>query len=191
MVNEECSPVRPRRHEDGGSRLDEPALTSLIRNHTAPLLRYVTRLTFNDRQLAEDIVQETFLRVWKRPDVVNDRYASLGPWLFTVARNLVNDHKRVRAARPVEINDSELASYPAERDLIDETLVAQAVRQAMARLTPEHRTVLLQIYHRGLTFADVAQELGIPVGTVKSRTHYALRSLRAVLESQRADHLRW
>jgi len=90
--------------------MDEAILTYLIRDYTERLHRYVTRLTFHDVQLAEDIVHETFLKVWQRPDVINNRYASIGPWLFTVARNLVNDHKRSRMTRATEVNDAELAS---------------------------------------------------------------------------------
>jgi RNA polymerase sigma-70 factor (ECF subfamily) len=175
-------PERRRQPDNPGARMDESMLADLVRDYSAPLLRYVTKLLFNDQQLAEDIVQETFLRVWQRPHVVNDRFYSIGPWLFTVARNLVNDHKRMLMARPAEVSDAKLASLAEERDQIDETLLAQAMRQAMARLTPEHRAVLNQIYHHDQSFVDAAKQFDIPVGTVKSRIHYALRSLRSALD---------
>jgi RNA polymerase sigma-70 factor, ECF subfamily len=168
-------------HDRPEPRMDEPTLTELIREYSVPLLGYVTKLTFNDRQLAEDIVQETFVRAWQRPHVLNSRHSTVGPWLFTVARNLVNDHRRSRATRPTEVSDGELATFPEERDWISETLLAQDMRRAMARLTPRQRAVLSYVYHRDLSFEDVARRLGIPVGTVKSRTHYALRSLRSIL----------
>jgi RNA polymerase sigma-70 factor (ECF subfamily) len=69
-----------------------------------------------------------------------------------------------------------------ERDPIDETVQADAMRQAMARLTTEHRAVLAQVYYRGLSIVDAAAELGIPAGAVRSRTYHALRSLRVVLD---------
>jgi RNA polymerase sigma-70 factor, ECF subfamily len=166
---------------DSGATLDEPSLAELMRDFSAPLYRYVKRLTFNNCQLAEEVVQETFVRAWQRPDIVNDRYSSIGPWLFTVARNLVNDHKRVRMARPAEVNDAELTNLPTERDPIEETLLAEVVRQAVAKLSPEHRAVICQIYSRDMSFEAAAKRLGIPVGTVKSRTHYALRSLRSIM----------
>jgi RNA polymerase sigma-70 factor (ECF subfamily) len=132
-------------------------------------------------QLAEDIVQETFLKVWQRPDVINNRHASIGPWLFTVARNLVCDHKRRRMARATEVNnDAELTTIPDWRDPIGDNLQAQAIWQTVALLRPQHQAVLLLIYHHDRSLQDAAQRLGIPIGTVKSRTHHALRSLRTM-----------
>jgi|SRR5215470_981763 len=165
-----------------GATMDDATLTRLVRDYTEPLLRYVTRLTFNDPQLAEDIVQETFVKVWQRPDVVNNRYSSIGPWLFTVARNLVNDHKRMRMARAIEVSDAELTTIPDQRDPIGDSLQAHAIWQAVARLTPQHRAVLVQVYHHDRSLMDAAKRLGIPVGTVKSRTHHALRSLRTIID---------
>lgn len=69
-----------------------------------------------------------------------------------------------------------------ERDHIDESVQAHAMRQAMARLSPEHRAVLAHVHYRGLSIVDAAEVLGIPAGTVKSRTYYALRSLRIALD---------
>jgi RNA polymerase sigma-70 factor, ECF subfamily len=176
------SPARRSPPPRTGATMDEATLTDLVRDYTEPLLRYVSRLTFNDLQLAEDIVQETFLKVWQRPDVVNNRYSSIGPWLFTVARNLVNDHKRMRMARAIEVSDAELTAIPDQRDPIGESLQAHAIWQAVARLTPQHRAVLVQVYHHDRSLMDAAKRLGIPVGTVKSRTHHALRSLRTIID---------
>ncbi len=168
--------------EPRGPRMDDGAVTELVRDFGAPLRRYVGKLTLNDAQLAEDVVQETLVRAWQRPNIVNNRYSSIRPWLFTVARNLVNDHWRARKARPTEVSETELATVAEERDPIDETVRAHAMRQAMARLSPEHRDVLAQVYYRGLSIVDTAEALGVPAGTVKSRTYYALRSLRLILD---------
>lgn len=168
--------------------MDVATLTNLIKNYTEPLHRYVTRLTFNDVQLAEDIVQEAFLKAWQHPDIMNNQYASIGPWLFTVARNLVLDHKRRRMARPIEVTNTELTTIPDWRDPIGDSLQTQTIWQAVALLAPPHQAVLLQIYHHDQSVLDAAQRLGIPIGTVKSRTHHALRSLRTMLEQ--AVHIR-
>jgi RNA polymerase sigma-70 factor, ECF subfamily len=176
------SPARQAPPQRPGATMDDATLTCLVRDYTEPLLRYVTRLTFNDLQLAEDIVQETFVKVWQRPDVVNNRYSSIGPWLFTVARNLVNDHKRMRMARATEVSDAELTTIPDQHDPIGDSLQAHAIWQAVARLTPQHRAVLVQVYHHDRSLMDAAKRLGIPVGTVKSRTHHALRSLRTIID---------
>lgn len=164
-------------------RMDERTMIDLVRDFAKPLHRYVSRLTSHDTQLAEDVVQETLVRAWQRPHIVNNQYSSMRPWLFTVARNLVNDYWRARKSRPAEVGDGELAAMAEERDQIDETVQAHAMREAMARLSPEHRAVLVQIYYHGLSIVDAAETLGIPAGTVKSRTYYALRSLRLALDS--------
>jgi RNA polymerase sigma-70 factor (ECF subfamily) len=162
--------------------MDDRTMAEVVRDCSVALHRYVSRLTAHDTQLAEDVVQETLLRAWQRPNIVNNRYSSIRPWLFTVARNLVHDHWRARKSRPAEVGDAELDTVAEERDHIDETVQAHAMRQAMARLSPEHRAVLAQVYYRGLSIVDAAAALGVPVGTVKSRSYYALRSLRLALE---------
>jgi RNA polymerase sigma-70 factor, ECF subfamily len=161
--------------------LDDAALTSLIREHEATLLRYVSAMIFNDRLLAEDIVQETLLRAWQRPPLPAGSYQSLRPWLFTVARNLVRDHARARKARPQEVHDEFLLQVRNIDNPIDRLVDVQMIRQALMRLTPAHRGVLVRLYYQRLPFADVATELGIPVGTVKSRANAALTLLRQIL----------
>lgn len=175
------SPPESKPSAGPGATMDETTLGGLIRDYSAPLHGYVSKLTWGDRQLAEDIVQETFLRIWQRPNVLTTGHASVGPWLFKVARNLVNDHRRVRKNKPIEINVAELALLPEERDMIDEALLVQDMRRAMAQLTLQHRVILTQVYYHDRSFEDVAKSLRIPIGTAKSRTHHALRSLRIVL----------
>lgn len=162
--------------------MDEPTMRSVITELSAPLHRYVSRLTCDDRYLAEEVVQETMVRAWQRPGIVNDRHSSVRPWLFTVARNLVHDHRRARRARPAEVCSTELATVPEERDAIDDAVRAHVVRQAIAHLIPVHREVLAHVYYGGLSLADTAALLGAPVGTVKSRVYYALRALRVALD---------
>jgi len=162
--------------------MDKATLAELVRDNAEPLLRHVTRLTFNDWQLAEDIVQETFLKVWQRPEVVNRRYSSIRPWLFTVARNLVNDHKRMRMARAIEVNNAELIAVADQRDPIGDCLQAHAIWQAVQQLTLQQQAVLVQVYRHDRSVVDTAKRLGIPIGTVKSRAHHALRSLRTMLD---------
>ncbi|MEV4319984.1 sigma-70 family RNA polymerase sigma factor [Actinocrispum sp. NPDC049592] len=162
--------------------MDEPTLAGVIREYGVPLRRYVAKLTSNDRHLAEEVVQETLVRAWQRPAIVDSRHSSVRPWLFTVARNLVNDHWRARRTRPAVLGEAELAGIPEARDRIDETVQAQVMQGALARLAPVHRQVLAHVYYSGLSLADTAALLGIPVGTVKSRIYYGLRSLRAILD---------
>jgi RNA polymerase sigma-70 factor (ECF subfamily) len=102
-------------------------------------------------------------------------------WLHTVARNLVIDDWRSRRVHP-EVPVAEVPDDGGEPDRSDELLLSWVVAEALTRLSREHRDVLLECYYRGRPVAEAARRLGIPEGTVKSRTHYALRALRLALE---------
>jgi RNA polymerase sigma-70 factor (ECF subfamily) len=164
-----------------GRTADEQLLRAMYTDHGGPLLGYVLRLTGGDRQQAEDIVQETLLRAWRHPEALTER--PVRPWLFTVARNLVVDAHRARQSRPPESGDSLLAAMPAADD-IDRALESWTVAEAMADLSPQHRAVIIETYYRGCSVAEAAAMLGIPPGTVKSRTYYALRALKLALEER-------
>jgi RNA polymerase sigma-70 factor, ECF subfamily len=159
----------------------EDLVRSLYDEHGASLLAYATRLT-NDRAAAEDIVQETLLRAWKHADALTAEKGSVRGWLLTVARNIVTDRARARAVRPPEV--AEVAESPSvERDHADQIVDSMAMLGALDSLSPEHREVLIEIYYKGRTVTEAAQALGIAAGTVKSRSYYALRALRAVMSS--------
>ncbi|SDY83462.1 RNA polymerase sigma-70 factor, ECF subfamily [Amycolatopsis xylanica] len=163
-------------------KMDSATLREVMDEHEAALRRYVRKLTGTDVQLAEDIVQETLLRAWQRPEALTTRHTSIRPWLYTVARNLVCDHWRARKARPLEVDDTGLDTVAVAKDEIASVELTHAMREAMDRLRPEHRAVLAQLYFRDLSIKDTARELGIPLGTVKSRTYNALRALRQAVE---------
>lgn len=141
------------------------------------MLHFLLGLTFGDRQRAEDLSQETLLRAWQHPEAFDAPYDSMRPWLFTVARRLAIDARRSRQARPTEVSDVVLESAPARENTADSAVRALDVREAVRTLSPEHRAVLVQIYFRGLSVGETAEVLGIPAGTVKSRSYYALRLL--------------
>ncbi|MFB7918258.1 sigma-70 family RNA polymerase sigma factor [Streptomyces sp. NPDC056061] len=159
------------------TRTDERALADLQREHGPALFRFLLGLTFGDRQRAEDLLQETLVRAWQHPEAFDASYASMRPWLFTVARRLAIDARRSRQARPVEVGDVVLETVAEEEDPAEATVSALDVREAVRDLGPEHRAVLVQMYFRGLSVDETAQVLGIPPGTVKSRSYYALRRL--------------
>ncbi|MEO8908453.1 MAG: sigma-70 family RNA polymerase sigma factor [Microbacteriaceae bacterium] len=161
---------------------DEAALLRTLHDeHAGPLWRYVVHLT-GDRALADDIVQETLMRAWRKPSVLDQHEASARAWLFTVARNLVIDGKR-SAKNLHEIGTDTLP----ERDTGDETdalLDSWLVADALATLSSEHRAVIVHAYYGGRSVAEIARELDIPAGTVKSRMHYGLRALRLALQEK-------
>ncbi|MEU3217521.1 sigma-70 family RNA polymerase sigma factor [Streptomyces sp. NPDC006971] len=156
---------------------DERALADLQREHGPALFRFLLGLTFGDRQRAEDLLQETLVRAWQHPEAFDAPYASMRPWLFTVARRLAIDARRSSQSRPAEVSDVVLEATVGEHDTAEATVAALDVREAVRALSPEHRAVLVQMYFRGLSVGETAEVLGIPAGTVKSRSYYALRRL--------------
>ena len=92
------------------------------------------------------------------------------------------DRRRARSKRPTEVSDAALAIIPTSIDDLDAALTSWTVQHALAKLSPEHRSVLIQVYYRGHSIAEAAEMLGVPVGTVKSRSYYALRALRLALQ---------
>jgi RNA polymerase sigma-70 factor (ECF subfamily) len=160
-------------------------IRSIYNKYAGPLLGVAMKLTGGDRHWAEDVVQETLLRAWRHADVLlaNDESRSLMPWLATVARRIVINDWRGRGARHKDIDDAAL-TMPAVADDTERALHRLIVLGALARLTPAHRRVVVERYLHGRSIAEIAQMVGIPPGTVKSRMHYALRVMRAALNSR-------
>jgi RNA polymerase sigma-70 factor, ECF subfamily len=158
----------------------EAKLRALYDEHAAPLLAYALRLTSGDRGKAEDIVQETLIRAWRNLDSLDPAGGPIRPWLYTVAKRLAIDAHRARIARPSEVGDTMLGLVPAAGE-IEQTLDRIVVTDALGALSAEHRAVLIETYYRGASVADAAARLGVPAGTVKSRSYYALRALKLAL----------
>ena len=159
---------------------DEALVTALYSQHAAALWSFVVPLVGGDRVRAQDVVQETMLRAWRHPEVLDGARGPVRPWLFTVARHIVVDEwRRHRSDRDVPL---ELGAEAAEDDRTDAVLDSWIVGDALTRLSPDHRAVLEQCYFQGRSTADAARVLGVPEGTVKSRAHYALRALRLALQ---------
>jgi RNA polymerase sigma-70 factor, ECF subfamily len=148
--------------------------------HAAALWGFCLHLT-SDPVRAEDVVQETLLRAWQHAEVLDERRGSVRSWLFTVARNIVIDEWRTKRSQ----NERSTDQLPEPGDPIDQTdtlLQSWVVAEAITSLSLEHRAVLMECYYRGRSVAEASRRLGVPEGTVKSRTHYALRALRLALE---------
>jgi RNA polymerase sigma-70 factor, ECF subfamily len=165
----------------GRQRVSAELMTEMYKVHHRVLFKFALSLTFGDRQRAEDVVQEVFLRLWRHPEVLAGQCETIRPWLFTVTRRVVMDGLRARAARPAEVSDACLEYRGCGEDDMDNAIIAHEFRQALRTLTPTQRAVLVDLYYRGYSFAEIAERLSIPVGTVKSRSYYALRALRAAL----------
>jgi RNA polymerase sigma-70 factor, ECF subfamily len=149
--------------------------------HAGALWGYCLRLTGHDRARAEDVVQETLLRAWRNFPALDESHGSLRAWLFRVARNIVIDEWRTKRSQS-EVTVADVPEGRGEADRTDQMLLSWVVADALTRLSAEHRAVLLECYYRGQSVAEASRRLGVPEGTVKSRTHYALRALRLALE---------
>jgi RNA polymerase sigma-70 factor (ECF subfamily) len=149
--------------------------------HGPELYRFALR-SLGDSGLAEEAVQNTYLRAWRNADRFDDDLGSLRTWLFAIIRNVIIDVARARRVRPAPATEADAIEIGEPDHDIDRMLLAWQVEEALLRLSDEHRTVLVETYYRSRPHAAVAAELGVPVGTIKSRVYYALRQLRLALE---------
>jgi RNA polymerase sigma-70 factor, ECF subfamily len=163
---------------------DPERFAVLFDRHAPHIYRYLARRA--DRQVADDLVAETFLAAFAKRDRYDLSYADARPWLYGIATNLVGQHRRdqarqdrIRAAVPAE------PAVPGHADRVAADVTAQATRTlleaALASLSTGDRDVLLLIAWEQLTYQEVSRALGIPVGTVQSRMHRARTKVRQAL----------
>jgi RNA polymerase sigma-70 factor (ECF subfamily) len=156
-------------------------MKALYDEHAAVLWRYALRLT-GDASQAEDVVQETLLRAWQHPEVIGDERSSRA-WLFTVARNMIiDDRHSARHRNAVSSIDNPSTPEYFAPDEVNAALDRLLITDAMAQLAADHRAVIERSYYRGWTTAQIAADLDIAEGTVKSRLHYGARALRLTLQ---------
>ena len=185
------------------------ALASLYDRHANAVFAAACRLT-SDRGVAEEVVQDTFLALWDRADSFNPTVGSLSAWLHTIARNRTVDRLRAAGRRPQFVappsgfDDGVSESQLLERAASSGTIVAGSVEpagpeaayaskeiratidEALGAMVTEERTVIVLAYRDGLSQTEIAERLGWPLGTVKTRTRRALRRLREVLDEHHA-----
>lgn len=126
---------------------------------------------------------ETLLRAWQHPEVIGDTARPARAWLFTVARNMIIDERRSARFRNV-VGSTDQSGTPEQStpDEVNAALDRLLIADALAQLSAEHRAVIQRSYYRGWSTAQIATDLGIAEGTVKSRLHYAVRALRLTLQ---------
>jgi RNA polymerase sigma-70 factor (ECF subfamily) len=154
--------------------------------HGGEIFRFCHRLV-DDRGLAEEAVQETFLRAWRAKGRWNPDIASVRTWLFSIARNVCIDLLRARNVRPrlapggADEPDRPTArgsEDPAYDALLEEWMLEEGLR----RIRDEQRHAIVETYLKGRPYAEVAAETGVPEGTIRTRVFYGLKALRLTLE---------
>jgi RNA polymerase sigma-70 factor, ECF subfamily len=165
--------------------LPDAALRSAYEAHGPELYRFARR-ALGDSGQAEDAVQEAFVRAWRASDRYDPARASQRTWLFAILRNVVIDQVRARRSRPALALDGDRPEARPDGhadEAIDRVLTGWQVDAALGTLREDQRRVLVEVHWRGRPYAEVAAELGVPEGTVKSRVYYGLRAMRSVLEA--------
>jgi RNA polymerase sigma-70 factor (ECF subfamily) len=154
---------------------DHEAFTAIV-DLTVARLDAAARLILRDPELARDAVQESLIRAWRDLPGLRDP-DRLDAWLHRLIVNACLDIARRRQRRPIEVEIIDL-DRPAASDISSDVANRQVLDEALRRLDPPHRAVVVLHYFLGMPVPDVAKAIGIPVGTAKSRLHYALATMR-------------
>jgi RNA polymerase sigma-70 factor (ECF subfamily) len=204
MTGEWTGPSTDEALVEAIARGSDEALALLYDRHADAIFATASRLT-SDRQVAEEVVQETFLALWNRADRFDRATGSLAAWLHTIARNRTVDRLRAAGRRPnlfplsAAAGEGEDDTGALERLAASGTVVGGAtdglgpessleagelrdmLRAALADMPEVERTVIVLAYREDLSQSEIADRLSWPIGTVKTRTRRALRRLREVL----------
>lgn len=167
---------------DVASRRDWQAFVLLFQ-HFGPRLKTFYMRSATSSGVADDLVQETMMSVWRKAAQFDPTRAGVSTWIFTIARNLRIDHMR-RLRDPSALPYESVEAPPSQEAIVLGLEGEARVRRAMASLSDEQQTVLQLTYFGEKSQSEIASELGIPLGTVKSRTRLALARLRTILDEE-------
>ncbi|ABU58126.1 MAG: DNA-directed RNA polymerase sigma-70 factor [Roseiflexus sp.] len=173
------------------ARRDSSALEHLYDRYARVVYATALRMLRNT-EMAEDIVQETFWRVWRRSASFAVGRGQVAGWIFGIAHNLCIDELRRQRSRPITVQsereEQAMFEQPDEQnDVVGEAIARERRRMilwALAQIPPEQREVLELAYFGGLSQSEIAQRLNSPIGTVKTRTRLALQKMRDLLHNQ-------
>ena len=181
MASSDATLVERLPFDRGGGELRE-----LYRRYAPELFGFATN-ALGDRELAEEVVQDVFAQLWRHAEEYDQSRASVRTWLYAIARNRIIDARRRAAARPQRGEDDALESAAEIDAALDHAVLRWQVTSALARLSAPHREVIRLAHYGGLTMREIADRTGVPLGTVKSRTSYALRHLRLVFDEMEIE----
>jgi RNA polymerase sigma-70 factor, ECF subfamily len=165
----------------------ETALSTLYERYSRTVYRVGLKILGGDRSLAEELVQDVFLKVWRSSRTFDPSRSSFSTWLYRVTRSVAIDlyRKRANKVHPVPEGESYLAAArdPSEgpQEVVDESWLSWRVSRALEALDAAHREVIELAYFGGLSQREISERTGVPLGTVKSRTASAFKRLRGEL----------
>jgi len=169
---------------------EEAAFGELTARHLRGVYSFALRLV-GDGAAAEDIAQETFLKAWKNLKKYDERSSKFKTWMLRIARNTAIDYLRKKKHIPLSAFENETGSNVLAETLADTEELAPAMLErlddarelhaVLEHLSPKHREIVLLYYSNDLTFEEIAQTLGEPTNTVKSRHRRALAALKALI----------
>lgn len=179
------SPPSDRELSDRLAKGDKEALSLIYATHGSVVFSVALRL-LRDRAEAEELVQETFLEAWRRAAQYQPERANVAAWLVTIAKSRAIDRLRSRGTsqRTLDVERRDISEpIRTPDDAIDGARTRAAVRERVAQLPVEQRTLLELAWDEGLSQSEIAAKTGLPLGTVKTRTRTALLRLHAELKS--------
>jgi len=180
--------IAPLTHESDAELIqragagDRSAFDTLYRRYARPVFGLALR-RLGDRGRAEDAVQETFASIWRSARTYKPERGPGAPWLYAVARNAIVDRGRARPEPATEPPD-EAGNDPGPPERAEQSWVAWRIHRALEELPEREREVIALAYWSGLSQSEVAEFLGIPLGTVKTRTRTALQRLADILDGE-------
>jgi len=168
-------------------RREPQALAELYDRYGGMIYRLVLRMV-RDAGIAEDLVQETFLRVWNRAGAFDAERGAAGPWLLAIARNRAIDYLRAQTrhgAHTMELNEAEqparFVDFPAEALNFD---LARQIKRALEQLSADERAAIELAYFEGMSQSEIAERTGHPLGTVKTWMRRAMLRMRESMGSE-------
>jgi len=163
--------------------IDGP-VAELYRRYGARLYRFGVQL-LGDSGLADELVQETFVRLWRTAGRFDISRGTVAGYLFVISRSIAADLRKRPSSRPLApVEEGQIPAQPDEADRIVDSL---AVQDALDSLSAAHREVLMLAHGEGLTQTQIAKRLGVPLGTVKTRMFHGLRALKTALAERGYD----
>jgi RNA polymerase sigma-70 factor, ECF subfamily len=163
------------------------SLRTLYERYSDELYGFVYQ-ALGDRGATDEVVQDVFTSVWRHADSYDRRRGSFRTWVYRIARNAIIDRRRRSSVRPglAAFGEDDMGETGVLDESIEQVALRWQVSAALARLTPDHREVVRLAHYEGMTMREIADTKGLPIGTIKSRAWYAMRSLRLALEEMEA-----